>query len=253
MTHSDDSLKAGILQYFSEFGPTACETIYQEIVRRDGVAGVLTKLAIFAPRSSDVQYQLLLEYLRMNGIDDFARRVAPVPSAQQPPATRAESSTAADRRGTGYARVRAKPLPQQAGSGDTKSAKSATSSPAQSPAKSAFASAPKPASKPPATRDPSDTAQRRESSAGLPMPRNDAGYDPIAAEIERGRAAAKARGVSPGGKWDGVTERRNGRDRRCGKDRRSKVATCNPDSNKRFGGERRSGVERRRNWPRAKR
>jgi hypothetical protein len=49
------------------------------------------------------------------------------------------------------------------------------------------------------------------------------------------------------GSWDGVTERRSGKERRSGRDRRQEVDLV--FKNRRFGKDRRSGKERRKNWP----
>ncbi len=235
MSNQERALREGIDQYFAEFGPTACGTIYDAILHHRGVGPVLLKVGLTIPTTSDAQYQALMEYLRKHGVDSFAQAMSRRAVAAASPAGSSTSRRASD---STYKRVRAKPMKS-----DGAAEKPATLNPGESLPLPGETKPVKPRREP--TPSPSDTSEARQSSAGLPMPRHGANYDPVADAIQQSRAR-KARTPAKSGKWDGVTERRSGRDRRTGEDRRSKVATCDPDTNKRYGGERRSGIDRRR-------
>lgn len=242
MDDAREQLRQGIHGYFAEFGTETCDTVFDAIVGQGSVAAVLQRLGLLAPKASDAQYLALLEYLRANGPQEFLHRLH---SASRD----SRSSTT----GIRYERVRAKLIAQSLGKGGETpkpvkqvprpAAPLPSNPPERAPGVPPASSALR-AAAPVSASDAEDSM--RSSSAGLPMPRHDPSFDPVA-EVLRQSKRVKKLGLTPEGQWDGVTERRSGKDRRSGKERREEVEAV--QRNKRFGGERRKRTERRKNWP----
>ncbi len=210
MSNPAEQLREGIHSYFREFGYNSCELIFNEIVRHGGMEPLLNDLGLNDPGNSDDQYVYLLNYLRRNGIDVFAKKMG------------AEAHRNAER-----------PLiPEVEG---------------------------KPVSGLPYMKQPTPLGARqykrvqaklpeRKSSESVALP-DPSEVEPVIRKKDTPLPEAddSSSGLLPDGSWDGKTERRSGKERRARGDRRSDVDVV--FKNRRYGGDRRSGAERRKNWP----
>ncbi len=256
MTNPVEQLRAGIHHYFKEFGHFSCELIFSELLRHGGLAQLLKQLGLTDPGNSEDQYACLLNYLRKNGMDMFASRLSLArgetkagtvnesprnlsssqvrrASNNLPPLQRnADSSVSRQynpvkvratmpRVPTQYEEIlREDPKPDPASSAETKEQKSLSpkvwekSSEIPGPAK-------------PTVKTPANTPKPVKPSVDISQPvARPAGF-----------------GTNSDGSWDGVTERRSGKDRRSGRDRRDNCELI--FKNRRFGKDRRSGGDRR--------
>lgn len=238
MADAVEQLRQGIHNYFREFGYNSCEMLFNELLRHGGVGPMLVRLGLEDPGVSDDQYVCLLNYLRRHGVEVFARRVAAALSRPEAPA-REESR---DRR------IAAEALPYL-------NQPTPTDSPVYQRVRAKMPDRPAtPVAKGDAAPEPKVVAKPVEvkpvpAKAEAPPAQKPAGI----AEVKPAAPALGPDGkpLPPGtladGSWDGVTERRSGKERRTGKERRRDVDVV--FKNKRYGGERRTGKERRKNWP----
>jgi len=246
MSEAADQLRQGIHNYFREFGYNSCEMLFNELLRHGGVGPMLERLGLQDPGVSDDQYVCLLNYLRRNGVETFARRIASAPGRPTPARPNDEESR--DRRVAAealpylsqptptdtpvYQRVRAK-VPERF------AAPAAKPLPPDAPPEPKIVAKPvetKPVAPRPAARGLAEVKPDDKTPAA-PAPKVNLGPD--------GKPLPP--GTLADGSWDGVTERRSGKERRTGRERRKDVDVV--FKNKRYGGERRTGKERRKNWP----
>ncbi len=235
MSDPVEQLRQGIHSYFREFGYNSCEMLFNELVRHGGMKPLLEDIGLNDPGNSDDQYVYLLNYLRRNGMEVFAKKMGAEiywntdrPATPPPSEPRAASGLPYMKQATPvnapqYQRVKAS-LPESASSDRVRkpdSSKSAKSSP--------------PKIKKSETQRLSDEelkSLRKAAEAGPPAP---------------GEKPPEGYGTLPDGTWDGKTERRSSKERRANRDRRNEVDVI--FKNRRYGGDRRSGNERRKDWP----
>jgi hypothetical protein len=228
MSTQPSQLRTAIHNYFREFGYDTCEIIYQELMRSGSLGGLLRRLGLDDPGFSDDQYAYVLNFLRRSGVQAFMDAMGrnKAPYRVQPRHSGEQIQKMESEQGEHLKRV----------------AKARLNTPSQSRVDIQRIRVEMPGKAEPSTARTAPVAEAKPSPPPA-QPSSEPKAEPAAPK-------PPATGSAPAGAdepWDGVTERRSGRDRRTGTDRRQSIEMV--FKNRRFGGDRRSGKERRRNWP----
>lgn len=217
---SEQQIRSAVHNYFREFGYDLSETIYGELIKAGGIQRILRRLGSDDPGYPDDQYAVILNYIRRHGEEKFLSAIGQGKVDYRPTM---ETDTARMRElEEKQKELLKRKFLRDAGVSDAANRETSTAPPRQ-------------------VLTPADKPRPPEPAPG-PEPLEEG--NPAVLEQQGGTSLP---GTKPDGTWDGVTERRSGRDRRTGGDRRAAVEVV--FKNRRFGGDRRAGKERRRNWP----
>ena len=269
MSDQLNTLKTSIETYYAEFGRDISRVISAELVDKGGFEVLLPKLGLSDPIDVSARYAVLLEYLRTKGTGLFLSKVSGLEkdfriTAANTMAIQSDN----DRRLREIAVREAKrreqaklqkdyrvpttlvpgqphPAPEPQGVQVGKTASVKVSLPEHlSGDEIKMAQVPRAAAPTAVTEPPSPPGVKWPvlfSGPLQPGPSPDG-----SATAARGPAWDPSKPYDPEGTWPAV-ERRNGIERRSGADRRGSVEMI--FKNKRYGKDRRTSGERRKNWP----
>ncbi len=278
---SDSKVRVSIHRYFGEFGYAVGEAVYQELKKPGGMPRLLQRLGIPEEGDAADQYAMLVQFFRARGTKDFLDlvgsieldfkfnagepaqpRKVPEPPEKAPEVRKAseehfrrlsgstpklsETQTLTPRKALprGNSATRTSPPPADI----TPFVTGPHPGDGKDRAKSPPAYVPGPRIPQPEVpeHDPSHPYSRVDSE-GFPIGPLRPGNEPDA-ELLDGNDPSwdPTKSWDPAGDWPDV-ERRSGFERRRKPDRRKEIDIVY--SNRRFGGDRRSPDERRRDWP----
>jgi len=247
-----DQLREALEKYFAEFPPQVAEAIHRELTKESGLNGLLQRLSLPTTGGPAEQYAAIIKLLRRDGLRPLENLVGYVLSG---PISREEYGNTLDatrRLDAEHTRIQSPPP-------DTRKytvPPLPTAKPAPTTGRLPLipVTAPTTPTPPPATRTetpalPTSLPAAEQTPTGPPFP-----FGPLKPGIPPAPGTFDSRTPSwdpkkpydPNGEWPAV-ERRSGRERRKGPRRRDVQITYR---NRRFGKDRRTSEERRKNWPR---
>ncbi|MBI1290852.1 hypothetical protein GC173_06355 [bacterium] len=240
-----DQLRQALERYFAEFPPPVADAIHQELLKPNGLPGLLQRLGLQATGTPSDQYATLIRHLRRDGLRSMENLVGH--SLTEPDSRETyEKSLDATRRldvertklqspGPDVKKYQVPSLPDQGGAKPAGGA-NARIALVTPPTKSATTP-----SAPAVAQTPQPDAPAFPSGPLKPgIPPEPGTFDAKTPSWDPSKPH------DPAGKWPEV-ERRSGRERRKGPRRNEVEITYR---NRRFGKDRRAETERRRNWPR---
>jgi hypothetical protein len=238
-----DQLKDALLRYFAEFPSEVAEAIHRELLKEQGLPGLLQRLQLPPVGSPTEQYAALIRLLRRDGLRPLENLLGYSLTA---PGSREAYEEAVD----ATRRLDVERTKVQSPGPDVKKYAVPTlpNSTGQRPAANSARIPLVPAEEKPA---PTPVPKTPAEPAHKPQPFPHGPLKPGPAP-EPGTYDAKTPSWDPNkpndpkGTWPQV-ERRSGRERRRGPRRNEVEITYR---NRRFGKDRRAETERRRNWPR---
>jgi hypothetical protein len=211
-----EQLRQAIHRYFAEFPENVREHIYGELLKPAGLVGLLQRLSLPTQGDPSAQYDALIGHLRRDGVE---RMIGSSPDRE----TRLLSP---------------KPPPKGAPDEPPSERKIVL---AQAPALLKRDESPSLRAEPTPALAPAAPQPSFPSGPLRPAPPPEAGSFDV-----RTPSWDASKPHDPEGMWPAV-ERRSGRERRRQEDRRKKIDIVYKNS--RFGKDRRSTTERRKNWP----
>jgi hypothetical protein len=279
---SYDEIQLKVLRYFREFGQEVGEVIFTELCRPEGLPGLLQRMGVDPEGDSANQYKMLLQFLRYHGGEMIFKFIPPSGGVakktnQNNPIMNDQnlSSSAQDSVGPvsihGVRPVTNDELSLSKVIEDIHNPEESVNKMELPPVIDQFPVKKKKISEAPiphlqrkaeANQKPlqvKEVIKKEDSSSGQPEPeKTEKAFVFPSGPLKPGPSPTTAEGQEDWLSWDGnkpydpkgtwpEVERRSGRERRKSLDRRNSVEIIY--KNKRFGRDRRSDEEPRKNWP----